>query len=153
MSFTKMINREPAMVIAGALCVFSLALPYAVVPVRKSLGLSTHQWDNDPATHPMLNWHGDDYKTHVFDDAKKLAAWSQLPAYRCVGAGAHVADTQRAGGGLTPPPPPPIPLVRRYNAKRVQTERDFPEARARAAPQSDEAAASEVPAWGKAARS
>ena len=116
------------MVLSGAICVFSIAMPYAIVPLRKNLGYSTHQWDNDPETHPMLSWYGDDYKAHKFDDPKKLAAWSQHKPYRCV------AESGARGGGPNPPhhsrPPSLLPFGR-YNVKPATVERDFPEARAR----------------------
>ena len=38
------------MAIAGIAALLFMSLPYAVVPLRKSLGLETHQWDADPAT-------------------------------------------------------------------------------------------------------
>lgn len=119
------------MVLSGAICVFSIAMPYAIVPLRKNLGYSTHQWDNDPETHPMLSWYGDDYKTHKFDDPKKLAAWSQHKPYRCV------AESGARGGGPSPPalltvyvPPLSYPSAdimsspRRWNAISRKRARD-----------------------------
>lgn len=38
------------MAIAGIAALLFMSLPYAVVPLRKSLGFETHQWDADPAT-------------------------------------------------------------------------------------------------------
>ena len=125
------------MVLSGAICIFSIAMPYAIVPLRKNLGYSTHQWDNDPDTHPMLSWYGDDYKTHKFDDPKKLAAWSQHKPYRCVAGGAHAKESPSVPSPPSPsrppsaPLPPFLPLACRYNVKPATVERDFPEARAR----------------------
>ena len=53
MSWTKAINKEPAMVIAGVMCAVAISMPYTIIPIRRSLGFSTHQWDNDPNTHPV----------------------------------------------------------------------------------------------------
>lgn len=57
MSWTKAVNKEPAMVIAGIMCVVAIAMPYTIIPIRRSLGYPTHQWDNDPATHPVRSAH------------------------------------------------------------------------------------------------
>ena len=47
------INKEPAMVIAGVIAGVSMFMPYVVVPIRRSLGLPTYQWDANPETHPV----------------------------------------------------------------------------------------------------
>ena len=38
MAFIAAINQEPAMALAGLLAAVGLALPYVVVPIRRSLG-------------------------------------------------------------------------------------------------------------------
>lgn len=43
------------MVIAGVFGLSAIAIPYVVVPIRRSLGLPTYQWDADPSTHPVSN--------------------------------------------------------------------------------------------------
>ena len=46
-------NKEPAMVISGVIAVIGLSLPYVVVPIRRSMGLPTYQWDSDTNTNPV----------------------------------------------------------------------------------------------------
>lgn len=41
------------MVFAAVLGIGSVAIPYVVVPIRRSLGLPTYQWDASPASHPV----------------------------------------------------------------------------------------------------
>ena len=38
------------MAISGIAALIFMAMPYAIVPIRRSMGLPTHQWDTDPAT-------------------------------------------------------------------------------------------------------
>lgn len=46
-------NKEPAMVISGVIAAVGLSLPYLVVPIRRSMGLPTYQWDSDTNTNPV----------------------------------------------------------------------------------------------------
>ena len=46
-------NREPAMLMATCIGVGALALPAIVVPIRRSMGLPTYQWDADVEQHPV----------------------------------------------------------------------------------------------------
>ena len=103
--FRHALNKEPAMMIAGIFGGLSIIVPYIVVPIRKSLGLPTYQWDANPKTHPYLHEFGDNYKNFTFDDTKKLVSWSQHDTY-----------------GYKKPIQP-----------KSYKERDFPEARARIA--------------------
>jgi hypothetical protein len=41
------------MVISGVIAVIGLSLPYVVVPIRRSMGLPTYQWDSDTNTNPV----------------------------------------------------------------------------------------------------
>lgn len=41
------------MAVAGFIALGALVLPYVVVPIRRSMGLPTYQWDADPKTHPV----------------------------------------------------------------------------------------------------
>jgi hypothetical protein len=41
------------MAVAGFIAFGALILPYVVVPIRRSMGLPTYQWDADPKTHPV----------------------------------------------------------------------------------------------------
>jgi hypothetical protein len=52
-TLTNLLNKEPAMVIAGALAFVGLVMPYVVVPMRRAAGLPTYQWDSDTATSPV----------------------------------------------------------------------------------------------------
>jgi hypothetical protein len=51
--FIAAFNKEPAMVLSACIAVGAAALPYVLVPIRKSMGLPTYQWDADPETHPV----------------------------------------------------------------------------------------------------
>lgn len=51
--FASTFNKEPAMAVAGFIALGALVLPYVVVPIRRSMGLPTYQWDADPKTHPV----------------------------------------------------------------------------------------------------
>jgi len=51
--FISTFNKEPAMAVAGFIAFGALILPYVVVPIRRSMGLPTYQWDADPKTHPV----------------------------------------------------------------------------------------------------
>jgi hypothetical protein len=51
--FVSTFNKEPAMAVAGFIALGALVLPYVVVPIRRSMGLPTYQWDADPKTHPV----------------------------------------------------------------------------------------------------
>jgi|APCry1669189665_1035243.scaffolds.fasta_scaffold118096_1 hypothetical protein len=51
--FIKAFDKEPAMVIAAVLGGVAVSVPVIVVPIRRSLGLPTYQWDADPKTHPV----------------------------------------------------------------------------------------------------
>ena len=48
--FRRAFNAEPSMAISGIAALIFMAMPYAIVPIRRGLGLPTHQWDTDPAT-------------------------------------------------------------------------------------------------------
>jgi hypothetical protein len=52
-AFATAFNKEPAMAVAGIIALGALVLPYVVVPIRRSMGLPTYQWDADPKTHPV----------------------------------------------------------------------------------------------------
>lgn len=41
------------MVISGVIAAVGLSLPYLVVPIRRSMGLPTYQWDSDTNTNPV----------------------------------------------------------------------------------------------------
>lgn len=81
------INHEPALALSGLIAVLAMAAPFAVVPLRRKMGLDTNHWDADPKTQVALfdlNEGVPTEKLHRFDDAERLAAWSQHDAYRCV---------------------------------------------------------------------
>ena len=48
-----LVNREPAMVLSTIIGVSALCLPFIVIPIRRSMGLPTYQWDADVETHPV----------------------------------------------------------------------------------------------------
>lgn len=41
------------MAMAGVLGAVAIAIPYIVVPLRRSMGLPTYQWDANPESHPV----------------------------------------------------------------------------------------------------
>ena len=81
----------------------------------------------------MLNFHGDNYKSHTFDDPKLLAAWSKHKDYRCAAAPRQRSHRFAQARPLTYRPPPPPPRPRSYSDKLPAAARDFPEARERLA--------------------
>ena len=84
-----LVNREPAMVLSTIIGVSALCLPFIVIPIRRSMGLPTYQWDADVETHPV-----------------RARGW----AAHSVRAG--VPDQQLLTDPLSshrPPPPPSLP--------------------------------------------
>ncbi len=51
--FKYAMNHEPTMMLSGIIGLSAIALPFFIVPVRRSMGLPTYQWDADPKTHPV----------------------------------------------------------------------------------------------------
>ncbi len=73
------------MVISGVLAFVGLVLPYVIVPMRRTAGLPTYQWDSDTSTHPFISDWADYDKKHSPDNAALLAQWSrkdQAAVYR-----------------------------------------------------------------------
>ena len=51
--FRAALNKEPAMMISALLAVGAVSIPFIVVPIRRSLGKPTYQWDSDVDNHPV----------------------------------------------------------------------------------------------------
>ena len=108
--FIKAFDKEPAMVIAAVLGGVAVTIPIVVVPIRRSLGLATYQWDADPRTHPVcinewiflhyvakylleyvnfpsistlqfISYYGNNFKQYSFDDGQLLNSWSKHDQY------------------------------------------------------------------------
>ena len=84
--FINALNREPAMMLSALLAAGAVFIPLTVVPMRRAMRLPTYQWDSDPEEHPTLSTGEETHKVHHFDDADKLAAWSQHTPYKYLGA-------------------------------------------------------------------
>lgn len=77
-----LVNREPAMVLSTIIGVSALCLPFIVIPIRRSMGLPTYQWDADVETHPYLHAFTDGQKRYTFDDVALLSTWSKHDQYK-----------------------------------------------------------------------